>query len=95
MIHPSRNPHIVLSPTRRALLAGLVGSAATGCAVPASPRAANLPDTWPGPEWERIAPEQAGWDAGTLAAAQDYSQGIGTASFTAAHHGRMWQAGVT
>ena len=89
MFHLPRNTRTVPPPTRRTLLAGLVGATATGCAAPAPPPAASLPDTWPGLDWERITPEQAGWDAGALAAAQDYSQGIGTASFAVVQHGRM------
>ncbi len=76
------------------MLAGLATLTATGCAAPAVPplgatAATPSPNTWPGAEWERIAPEQAGWDAAGLAAAQDYAKGIGTAAFTVVHHGRV------
>ena len=77
-------------PMRRALLTGLAGAVTAGCAVPAPrPTARALPNTWPGTDWERITPEAAGWDAGALAAAEDYSRGIGTASFAVVQHGRM------
>ena len=71
-------------------MTGLAGTVAAGCTTPApQPTAARLPQTWPDAEWERITPEQAGWDAGALAAAQDYSREIGTASFAVVQHGRM------
>ena len=44
---------------------------------------------WPAQEWERIAPDQAGWSIGALASARDYAQSIGTASLVAIQHGRM------
>ena len=44
---------------------------------------------WPGREWDRTSPEQAGWDVQVLAQAQAYSQSIGTASFVVVQHGRI------
>lgn len=44
---------------------------------------------WPGQDWERTTPQQAGWTANALARARDYSQSIGTTSFVAVQHGRI------
>jgi CubicO group peptidase (beta-lactamase class C family) len=53
--------------------------------------AAPLPHVydWPGGEWDRTPPEQAGWDTDILAQARTYSQSIGTASFIVVQHGRI------
>lgn len=73
---------------RRGLVGGLACLA--GCAPGAGPRPATaLSDTWPGLEWERVAPADAGWDPAGVAAARDYSESIGTASFMAVQHGRI------
>lgn len=44
---------------------------------------------WPAQEWDRIAPDQAGWSLEALASARDYALSIGTASLVAIQHGRM------
>lgn len=44
---------------------------------------------WPGSEWDRTSPEQAGWDFEALALARDYSRTIGTASLIVVQHGRI------
>ncbi len=44
---------------------------------------------WPGAEWGRTSPEQAGWNSDILARARDYSLSIGTASFIVVQHGRI------
>jgi CubicO group peptidase (beta-lactamase class C family) len=56
------------------------------CAQTASCIAA---DVWPGAEWERVTPAEAGWSADALKAARRSSEQMGTAAFVAIHHGRM------
>ena len=51
--------------------------------------AASDATVWPGHEWDRTTPEQAGWDVQVLAQARAYSQSIGTASFVVVQHGRI------
>jgi CubicO group peptidase (beta-lactamase class C family) len=46
-------------------------------------------DVWPGTEWERITPAEAGWSSDALDAARSYSGRLGTAAFIAVHHGRI------
>ncbi|MEK6418159.1 MAG: serine hydrolase [Burkholderia gladioli] len=55
----------------------------------ASPLAAPLPTgpTWPGSEWSRTDPKQAGWNAEAMSEARRYSESIATASFLAVQHG--------
>jgi CubicO group peptidase (beta-lactamase class C family) len=53
--------------------------------VPAA--AADL--AWPGAQWERITPQQAGWAAAPLEQARAYSRSIGSATFIAVQHGRI------
>lgn len=54
-------------------------------------RAEPLSDVkhWPGDEWDRTSPEQAGWNTDILALARAYSLSIGTASFIVVQHGRI------
>lgn len=42
---------------------------------------------WPGEEWTRTTPKQAGWNPDLMAQARSYSEGIGTASFMVVHGG--------
>jgi CubicO group peptidase (beta-lactamase class C family) len=58
-------------------------------AFPQASRAIAPVLMWPGAEWERSTPEQAGWAADWLAKARAYSQAVGTASFLAVQGGRV------
>jgi hypothetical protein len=51
--------------------------------------AAPAADRYPGSEWDRIAPEQAGWSASELDAAQKWSTLIGTTSVVIIQRGAI------
>ena len=76
--------------TRRRLGAGVGAVGLAGCVPVAAPGTrVAMADVFPGQDWETVSPAQAGWDEGGVAAARDYSQVIGTASFVVAQHGRI------
>jgi CubicO group peptidase (beta-lactamase class C family) len=81
-----RSPENVVSLSRRSVLAApLVYLALRSAPLLAETGAV----AWPGREWDRTPPEQAGWDIDALARARDYSQSIGTTSLIVVQHGRI------
>ena len=46
-------------------------------------------ERYPGAEWDRVAPAQAGWSADALAQAQAWSQTIGTSAVVIVQHGAI------
>ncbi|MBR1213168.1 serine hydrolase [Bradyrhizobium sp. JYMT SZCCT0180] len=75
-----------MSFSRRSVLAAPLACLALRCPPLL---AASDATVWPGREWDRTPPEQAGWDVQVLAQARAYSQSIGTASFVVVQHGRI------
>lgn len=74
--------------TRRAFLALAVADLLAQRSISFAGQSSDATD-WPGAEWDRIAPEQAGWSADALTQAHAYAQSIGTATLVIMHRGRM------
>jgi CubicO group peptidase (beta-lactamase class C family) len=85
---PARGRAVLSSITRRRILGALAAmlplSAPTVLA-----QSDPAVGAWPGEEWERVTPKEAGWSADTLEEARGYSQRIGTAAFIVMQHGRI------
>jgi CubicO group peptidase (beta-lactamase class C family) len=86
---PSQYGDIALFTTRRRFLAGLAAALLRQSPVKANEIDLAGGDDWPGLEWDRTSPEQAGWSSDGLVEARAYSQRIGTASFVVVQHGRI------
>ncbi|CAE6877435.1 hypothetical protein R69608_01531 [Paraburkholderia nemoris] len=74
--------------TRRAFLALAIADLVAQSSISFAGQSSDAID-WPGAEWDRITPEQAGWSADALAQAHGYAQSIGTATLVIVHRGRM------
>ncbi|MBK3779163.1 serine hydrolase [Paraburkholderia aspalathi] len=77
-----------LKVTRRAFLALAIADLVAQSSISFAGQSSDAID-WPGAEWDRITPEQAGWSADALAQAHGYAQSIGTATLVIVHRGRM------
>jgi CubicO group peptidase (beta-lactamase class C family) len=78
-----------VSPTgRRVVSMGLIAALVLpGDATQAAAQPAASP--FPAADWDRIAPDQAGWSSDMLSQAQDYAKRIGTATCLVVQHGRI------
>lgn len=74
--------------TRRAFLALAMADLVAPISISFASESSGAVD-WPGQEWDRIAPGQAGWSADALAQAHAYAQSIGTATLVIVHRGRI------
>lgn len=77
-----------LKVNRRAFIALAIAGLVTQSPISLAGQSPDAAD-WPGEEWDRITPGQAGWAADALAQVHAHAQSIGTATLVIVHRGRI------